>query len=68
MSRYYNRFWVIFTVVLCAVFAVLFFPVINNEYGLTKAALLTLAGIAVIWIVYFVRANVFTSMEKDKEA
>ena len=59
VAKLYNRFWVCVTVVLSIAFAVLFFPVVQREFGLPGSALLTLLGILVIWGVYFVRARIF---------
>lgn len=56
----YSRAWVIVTVVLCVVFAVLAFPIFIRAKGLPVAIAYTLIGFAVIWFAYFVRAWVFS--------
>ena len=55
----YSRPWVIVTVILCVVFAVLAFPIFVKARGVPTAVVYTLIGFAVIWFVYFVRAWVF---------
>lgn len=56
----HSRPWVIATVVLCFVFAVLGFPVFLRARGMPSAVVYTLIGFVVIWLVYYVRAWVFT--------
>jgi ABC-type branched-subunit amino acid transport system permease subunit len=56
----YSRPWVAVTVVLCAVFGVLAFPVFLRAKGPYVAVAYTLVGFAVIWFVYLARAWVFT--------
>lgn len=58
MGKRISRFWISFTVVLSVVFAVVFFPIVRDKFFLTDAILLTLAGIAIIWGVYFLRAAI----------
>ena len=66
MHRLYSRFWINVTVLLSAVFAVLFFPPVREKYGMTVSILATSAGVLVIWAVYFVRACIFSSHETKK--
>ena len=56
----HSRPWVIVTVILCVVFAVLAFPVFLRAKGPIMAVLYTLIGFAVIWFAYLARAWVFT--------
>lgn len=65
--RISNRFWIAATIVLSVLFAVLFFPEVQARYGLGLSVLFTGVGIAVIWVVYFVRAYVFSQMFNTKE-
>jgi hypothetical protein len=66
MARFYNRFWIGMTVVLCGIFAVLLFPAIRPGHGTLNAALYTLLGILVIWAVYFVRVYVFSRLDENR--
>ena len=61
MARLYHPFWVGVTILLSAVFGILFFPVVHEKYGLPMSIALTLLGVAVIWIIYIVRAQIFSS-------
>ncbi|MHC4116709.1 MAG: hypothetical protein ACYSWO_04295 [Planctomycetota bacterium] len=56
----YSKPWVIVTVILCVVFALLAFPIFMKARGVPTAVVYTLIGFAVIWAVYFVRAWVFS--------
>ena len=56
----HSKPWMIATTLLCIVFALLAFPLFLREKGLTVAIAYTLIGFAVIWLVYYVRAWVFT--------
>lgn len=56
----HSRPWVIVTIVLCLIYAVLAFPIFLRARGSSIAVLYTLIGFAVIWIAYYVRAWVFT--------
>lgn len=60
MRRAFLGLWVILPVALSAVFAVLFFPVVNARYERPLAVLFTILGIGVIWASYTVRAYIFT--------
>ena len=66
MQRLYSRFWVSVTVLLCVIFAVLFYPETRDRYGVSQALLFTAAGIAVIWIVYLVRAYIFSRLYQNE--
>jgi hypothetical protein len=66
MTRLYSRFWVNITLLLSVVFAVVFFPLVQERYGLPWSVFLTLSGVLVIWAAYFVRAYLFTRGETDK--
>ena len=52
--------WVILPILLSIVFAALFFPVVNKQYAPRLAVLFTVIGVCVIWVVYLVRAYIFT--------
>lgn len=66
-GKYYNGFWVGVTTVLSVVFAALFFPMIIPKYSLALSILFTAAGVIFIWIVYFVRAVIFTGLFDKRE-
>lgn len=55
-----SRFWLIATVIISAVFAVLAYPVFRQAQGPLPAALYTLLGLAVIWLVFIVRSWIFS--------
>jgi hypothetical protein len=59
-SRYFSKCWIIITVILCIVIAVFFFPIAAEKWGSLIGLLVTVLCIAFIWLVYFVRAHVFT--------
>ena len=65
MASLYSRFWVNVTIVLSVVFAVLFFPEMNHRYGFLRSVLLTAAGVIFIWIIYIIRAYIFTHIWPD---
>ena len=65
MIKYFNKFWFTFTAILCTVFVVLFFPMTIEKVGIGKAIIYTIIGLVVIWIVYFVRAYIFTQIFSD---
>ena len=60
MSRYFNRYWVAITIIISVVFTVLFYPVAAERAGNPETIGLTIAGLAVIWIVYVIRAMIFS--------
>ena len=55
----YDRTWILVTILLCLVFAVLAFPILLREKGFETVVLYTLIGFAVIWFAYLARAWVF---------
>jgi len=67
MSRLYNKFWINATIVLSLIFAVLGFPVFHQKHGFVSAFTFTLIGVSVIWIVYLIRAYIFSSFDNTKE-
>lgn len=60
MRKYFNRFWFIFTVILSAAFVVLFSSVLAESIGTVKTVIYNLIGLLVIWLVYIIRAYIFT--------
>jgi predicted transporter len=66
MARLHNRFWVAVTIVLCVVFAILFFPSVQQKYGFTLSLLMTLLGMLLIWANYFIRAYIFSRKTQDE--
>jgi predicted branched-subunit amino acid permease len=54
------------TVVLSVAFAALFFPIVREQYRTTMSVVLTALGVAVIWIVYFIRAAIFSRIGRSK--
>ena len=60
MKRGFFGPWIIVPIILSVVFAVLFFPIVQNRYPTALAVLFTIIGICVIWASYFVRAYIFT--------
>ena len=60
MKKLFHPFWFVFTLVLSLVFLILFPFAIINHQGLTKTLIFTFLGLAVIWIVYIVRARIFS--------
>lgn len=66
INRYFNRFWIWIPIILSAVFAILFFPLVRQQFSLIISILLTTAGMLVIWIIYLLRAVIFTSAFRGK--
>jgi hypothetical protein len=62
MSIKHPPLWIGFTLVLTIIFILLFSTAIVDEYGIIKTTFFTLLGVIVIWIVYFIRANIFSKM------
>jgi hypothetical protein len=60
MKKLINRNWIIITIVICGLFIVVFLPLASRSNGFARALSYTLTGVAVIWIVYFVRASIFS--------
>ena len=67
MSRLYSKFWIIVTIVLSLIFIVLSFPTFQRTHGFGSAFLFTFIGVCVIWIVYLIRAYIFSSFENESE-
>lgn len=67
MSRLYSKFWVNVTVVLSLIFIILGFPTFQREHGFVSAFVFTFIGVSVIWIVYFIRAYIFSQFDDKKE-
>ena len=65
MKKIFHPFWTIFTIVLTLIFIILLPLSIISRYGPFKTAIFTLIGVAVIWIVYFVRTLIFTSYSSE---
>lgn len=66
MKKYIHRTWIMITAILSVVFTALFLPLASGEVGLLKAVTYNAIGLLVIWIVYFVRAYLFTILFSDK--
>lgn len=66
MKKLFNKFWIVITIILSLIFIGLFLPLTTRSLGFTKAFSYTMTGLAVIWIVYFVRAYIFSDMGHDK--
>ncbi|MEN8118139.1 MAG: hypothetical protein ABFS16_14235 [Bacteroidota bacterium] len=66
MKNHRYNIWVVITILLCCVFAVLFFPVASDNVGTYKAVLFTSIGVVVILLVYLVRAHIFAAEQKNK--
>ncbi len=65
--KYINKHWVIITIVLSVVFIMVFLPLTIKSVGSAKATSYTVTGVAVIWIVYFVRAYLFSGFDSKQE-
>ncbi len=67
MRKKLSRVWIIITIAICGLFIVLFLPLSLKSVGAAKAVSYTLTGVAVIWIVYFVRAHIISGFKSDKK-
>jgi len=56
MKKYFSTFRVLFTAVLCLIFAVLLFPLVLEKYGLITALLPAIFCILFIRGIYFIPA------------
>lgn len=68
MKDLLNPFWIIITVIISVVFGVLFYPAVVGEHGELKTILYTALGILVIWIVYFIRAYIFSNIFNNRKS
>jgi len=66
MSKYFNKYWIAASILLSLDFAVLFYPVAAERVGHLKAIGFTMAGLAVIWIVYVIRAMIFSRIPSKR--
>lgn len=65
MGRLYNGFWISVTVVFSVIIAILGFPVFYKERGPVEAIVLTIIAIAVVWIIYVIKAYLLTGIENN---
>ena len=63
--RYYNPFWVGFTVVLSGIFVILAFPLFVRKMGMPLAFFATVFCLMIIWLRYFFVAWMVTRGKKD---
>jgi hypothetical protein len=66
MRKLFHPFWTWFTIILTLIFVVLLPASIISRLGLFKTAIFTLIGVAVIWIVYFIRAFIFSKFLSEE--
>jgi hypothetical protein len=67
MKQYLNRFWILITVLVCVAFIAVFLPLSIDSIGMAKAISYTLTGVAVIWIVYFIRSYIITGFHSKSD-
>jgi hypothetical protein len=60
MKKHSTGFWLILTILLSAIFVVLFYPGTKERLGSGEAIMYTIAGVMLIWIVFFLRARIFS--------
>jgi transcriptional regulator with XRE-family HTH domain len=60
-----NRLWLWLTVLLSIIFVFLFYPIVDKNYSFLESAVYTGIGLIVIWGVFFIRARIFSSWDKD---
>lgn len=63
-QRYFRSRWLALPLILSAVFAVLFFPVVREKYDAVLSVVFTVIGVVVIWAAYVIRAHVFSQFGK----
>ena len=68
MSRLYSKFWVNVTIVLSLIFIFLSFQIFQQKHGFVSAFIYTFIGVSVIWIVYLIRAYIFSSFDQKKNS
>lgn len=66
MKKLANRYWIIITIIICGLFIVVFLPLSMRSVGLTKAFSYTLTGVAVIWVIYFIKTSILNRSD-DRE-
>jgi hypothetical protein len=67
VRKYYNKFWIAFTLLLSVVFVALFVPATTEKIGFLKAISFAFIALLVIWGVYFIRAFVFSKFDRDNK-
>ena len=67
MGRLFHPFMTVITIVLTLIFIILFPAAIINQHGPFKTAIFTLIGVTVIWIVYFIRAYIFSKILSEEK-
>ena len=60
MKKKSTGFWLILNILLSAIFVVLFYPGTQERLGTGEAVMYTIAGVLVIWIVFFLGARIFS--------
>ena len=66
MRKLFHPFWTGFTIVLILIFVILFPASIISRHGLYKTVVFTVLGVSIIWIVYFVRACIFSNFSSEE--
>jgi|GEM_PF-3024635 len=61
-----NKLWVWTTAFLSGLFAFLVYPIMALKYPFGEAVSYTTLGIVIIWVVFFIRVNIFNKIKSDK--
>jgi len=67
IRRYYNPFWMGFTIVLSVIFVVMAFPIFMRRMGPFLAFFITVFCLTLIWLRYIFIAWIFTRGKRDDE-
>ncbi|MCF8242616.1 MAG: hypothetical protein K9J16_14655 [Melioribacteraceae bacterium] len=66
MSRYFHPFWIGFTILITILFVLLFSAIMINELGPSQTSIFTVAGIILIWAIYFAVMQLIFAVNKRK--
>ena len=66
MRTQHPPFWIGLTIIFTIIFILFFSNAIIEQYGILKTVAFTLIGVFVIWIVYFIRAYIFSNIKLNE--
>ena len=67
MRKLFSPFWVSITILFTVIFIVLLPLTILQRYGLPKTILFTSIGVICIWVVYIIRAFIFSGFTQEEK-
>ena len=61
MARPQSKLWIVVTIVLSLIVAVVGYPAFQRKFGSPASFIWTAAVVASVWLTYLIRARVFSS-------